>query len=194
MPGEMPAGRFRVTMEQFHALRDERPKEEKWELIDGVPVMMPPPLLVHQRISSNVKDLLNAQLANAKPQWRADMEIGVLLPDDDRFNPEPDVTVIDADIEMGQLFATRFYFVAEVLSPSDRPHVLTAKLGYYQAHPNCVGVIFVRQDRIEAELHGRTDGWQVRKLQRRNDRIDIPVIGDIGPLEALYQHTPLFNQ
>jgi hypothetical protein len=23
-------------MEQFHAFRDERPKEEKWELIDGV--------------------------------------------------------------------------------------------------------------------------------------------------------------
>ena len=193
MAGEMPVGQFKVTLEQFHALRDERPKEEKWELIDGVAVMMPPPSLVHQRISSQIFVMLNARLKQAKPDWRADMEIGVLLPKDEKFNPEPDVTVIDAEVEIDQLYATRFYFVAEVLSTSDRKPVLTAKLGYYQAHPNCVGVMFVRQDRIEAELHVRQAGWSSSTLRARTDRINIPVIGDIGRLDELYQHTPLIK-
>lgn len=191
MPGEMPVGGFRVTLEQFQALRDERPKSEKWELIDGFAVMMPPPSLVHQRISRALCELLNSRLSKMKPEWQADMEIGVLLPDDDKFNPEPDVTVIDSDIEAGQLYATRFYFVAEVRSTNDRPRVLTAKLGYYQAHANCLGVLFAQQDRIEADLHVRGKGWTSRTLNMPEDRIVLPVIGDIGALAELYRYTPL---
>ena len=52
MPGDFLRRTPQLTMEQFHAFRDERPKEEKWELIDGVPMMMPPPTLVHQRIAA----------------------------------------------------------------------------------------------------------------------------------------------
>lgn len=193
MPGEMPAGRIRITMEHFLALTHDRPDKEKWELIDGVPIMMAPPSLVHQRISSNIRDMLNAGLAIAKPQWRADMEIGVLLPDDDRYSPEPDVTVIDTDVELGQIYATRFYFVAEVLSVNDKKWMLDLKTGYYRSHPNCVGVLFVRQDCLEADLHVREEDWTIRKLSSVLDRIDIPAIGDIGRLQDLYRHTPLFK-
>ena len=62
MPGDFLRRTPQLTMEQFHAFRDERPKEEKWELIDGVPIMMPPPTLVHQRIADNLNQLLNARL------------------------------------------------------------------------------------------------------------------------------------
>lgn len=192
----------RVTLEQFHAFRDERPKEEKWELIDGVPMMMPPPTLMHQRISGNLEKLLNDRLALVRSDWRADREIGLLLPEDLRFNPEPDVTVIDTAIEFGQHYAERFYFVAEVLSESNRPETyggsdkpapLAAKLAYYQAHEDCRGVLIVRQDRVAATLHGRgSDGWMIRELDKPADRIDIPGIGDIGSLGAVYRHTPLF--
>ena len=51
MPGDFLRRTPQLTMEQFHAFRDSRPEEEKWELIDGVPMMMPPPTLVHQRIA-----------------------------------------------------------------------------------------------------------------------------------------------
>jgi len=56
MPGDFLRRTPQLTMEQFHAFRDERPKEEKWELIDGVPMMMPPPTLMHQRISRNLEN------------------------------------------------------------------------------------------------------------------------------------------
>ena len=193
MPGEMPAGRIRISMEHFQAIVADRPDKEKWELIDGVPIMMAPPSLVHQRISKNIERLLDARLAASRPEWQADREIGVLLPDDDRYCPEPDVTVIDTNVELGQIYATRFYFIAEVLSPNDKLWMLELKTGYYQSHPACLGVIFVRQDRIEAELHVRNEGWTSRTLTARDDRIDIPVIGDIGRLEDFYRSTPLFT-
>lgn len=189
------------TLEMFHAFRDERPKEEKWELIDGVPMMMPPPSLIHQRISRNLGTMINERLRVARPEWTADHEIGVLQPDDEKYNPEPDVTVIDTAIEIGQIYAERFYFVAEVLSNSDRPEqragadkpiVVAAKLAYYQRHAHCRGVIIVRQDRIEADLHVRDgEAWACRELRDPSSRIDIPDIGDIGQLSDLYRLTPL---
>jgi Uma2 family endonuclease len=63
MPGDFLRRAPQLTMEQFHAFRDERPKEEKWELIDGVPMMMPPPTVMHVRISRNLETLLNTRLA-----------------------------------------------------------------------------------------------------------------------------------
>ena len=190
------------TLPMFHAFRDERPKEEKWELIDGVPMMMPPPSLIHQRIAGNLDALLNARLAHLRPERRADREIGILLPHDEKFNPEPDVTVIDAAIEIDQIYATRFYFVAEVLSNSDRPErragadkpiVLAAKIAYYQHHVPCEGILIIRQDRIEATLYRRTDGFAARELTNSASRLDIPGIGDIGSLASLYRHTPLWR-
>ena len=192
MPGEMPVGRIRISMEHFLALTHDRPDKEKWELIDGVPIMMAPPSLVHQRISQNIERMLDARLLVSKPEWHADREIGVLLPDDERYSPEPDVTVIDAEVELGQIYATRFYFVAEVLSPNDKHWYLDLKTAYYQSHPDCLGLVFVRQDRIEADLHVRGERWSVRTLTARTDRIDVPTIGDIGSLEEFYKSTPLF--
>lgn len=190
-----------LTFEQFDALRDTRPKEEKWELIDGVPMMMPPPTLIHQRISGNIQRLINDVLDRVRPEWRADGEIGLLLPDDRKYNPEPDVTVIDREIGIDQIYATRFYFVAEVLSESnrpelrhgsDRPQVLAAKLAWYKLQKPCRGVLFVEQGRVAAELHVRGKRWRRVELGDPAERIVIPDIGDIGPLGALYRDTPLF--
>lgn len=191
--GEALNRNFQLTLEQFHTFRDERPEKEKWELIGGTPVMMPPPTLVHQRISRNLEHMLNDRLRLVKPEWQADREIGILLVDDDRFNPEPDVTVIDAEIALGQLYAQRFYFVTEVLSENDKPRVLALKKEFYSGHTDCHGILLVRQDRCEAELLVR-DGanWISHTLSDPTERIVIPGIGDIGPLADLYRFTPLY--
>jgi Uma2 family endonuclease len=192
MPGDFLRRAPQITMKQFHAFRDERPKEEKWELIDGVPMMMPPPTLIHRRIGRNLETLLNAKLRQVKPEWQADREVGIWLEGDDKYNPEPDVTVIDADIGIGQIYVERFYFVAEVLSQSDKPEVLEAKLAYYKSHGANPGVLFVRQDRIEATLYARSGKrWKTSLLERADQRIVVPEIGDIGCLAELYRYTPL---
>jgi len=193
MPGEMPAHGIQLDMDVFHAFRDDRPKEEKWELIDGVPVMMPPPSLVHQYIADNLFALLNERLRSAVPTWRAVTEICLLLAGDKKYNPEPDVTVIDKAVQLDQIYATKFHFVAEVLSPNDKPKVLTAKLAYYQAHESCMAILFVRQDKVEARLYLRDRKWKPLTLSKATNRIDLPGIGDIGSLNDIYLDTPLFT-
>ena len=192
MPGDFLRRRPQLTMEQFHAFRDERPKEEKWELIDGVPMMMPPPTVVHIRIARNLESLLNVRLAAVKPEWQADREVGVLLDGDEKYNPEPDVTVIDTTVALGQVYVGRFYFVAEVLSESDKSAVVEAKLRYYQDHQRNRCVLFVRQDRVEAEQHDREGAsWRPRQLSGAHESLTLPDIGTIGRLGDLYKFTPL---
>jgi len=191
MPGDFLTRTPQLTMAQFHAFRDERPKEEKWELIDGVPMMMPPPTLVHQRITRNLATLLNTRLQAVRPEWQADQEVGVWLEGDEKYNPEPDITVIDTAIAAGQIYVERFYFVAEVLSPSDKQEVLEAKLAYYQKHEHNRAVLFVRQDRLEADLYARDrTTWSKREFRAADQMIDIPGIGPIGRLGELYRFTP----
>jgi Uma2 family endonuclease len=193
MPGDFLRRTPQLTMKQFHAFRDERPKEEKWELIDGVPVMMPPPKLVHQGIADNLNRLLNERLEKVKPEWRAFREIGVWLKGDEKYNPEPDVTVIDRAIAIEQIYVQRFYFVAEVVSESDKKAVLEAKLRYCQDHEHNRCVLLVRQDRVAAVQYDRQarEGWRRRPLTRPGTVLEIPDIGAIGRLGDLYRFTPL---
>lgn len=193
MPGDFLRRAPQLTMEQFHAFRDERPKEEKWELIDGVPMMMPPPTLMHQRIARNLESLLNNHLRNARPEWQADREVGVWLKGDEKYNPEPDVTVIDAAIAMGQIYVERFYFVAEILSENDKKAVLDAKLAYYKEHEHNRCVLLVRQDQIGAQQHDRREdgSWTQRTLRSPQAPLTFPGIGTVGRLGDLYKHTPL---
>jgi Uma2 family endonuclease len=183
--------KVRLTFAHFEVFRDARPKLEKWELIDGELVMMPPPAVVHQRISRNLETLLNARLAAVRPEWEADREIGVHLPDDDDYCPEPDVTVIDREIALGQVYAERFYFVVEVLS-HDRPDILEKKRNYYKRHRHCLGFLFVSQKEVAAELVTRaTAGWDTISLTGSDALINLPGIGAIGLLGQAYRATPL---
>ena len=43
-----------MTVEEFYAFTDARPDEEKWELIDGEPVLNAAPSPTHQLIVRNV--------------------------------------------------------------------------------------------------------------------------------------------
>src|SRR5262245_31867623 len=193
MPGDFLRRAPQLTMEQFHAFRNERPKEEKWELIDGVPMMMPPSTLMHQRIARNLETLLNTHLQITRPEWQADREVGVWLKGDEKYNPEPDVTVIDTAFAVGQIYVERFYFVAEVLSETDKKAVLEAKLAYYKQHTHNRCVLFVRQDRVGAQQHDRGSGgsWRQHALRSAQSPLAIPDIGTIGRLGELYKHTPL---
>jgi Uma2 family endonuclease len=180
-------------MEQFHAFRDERPKEEKWELIDGAAVELDRPTLLHQRLASNLQRLLDARLEVARPEWQADRAESIWLKGDEKYDPEPDVTVIDAAIAMGQIYVERFYFVAEVLSESDKKAVLEAKLAYYKQHEHNRCALFVRRNQIGAHLHDRqADGsWRQRRLKDPAASLAFPDIGTVGRLGDLYKFTPL---
>ena len=43
-----------MTVEEFYAFTDTRPDEEKWELVDGEPILNAAPSDMHQWIVKNV--------------------------------------------------------------------------------------------------------------------------------------------
>ena len=107
----------RLSVELFRGFLEGRPDEERWEAIDGVPVMMAPPTLDHQSIAGNLQTLLNSALKRFAPALRAYQRPGVNLgPSIESYDPEPDVAIIDANHDPDRRYADRFYLAAEIVS------------------------------------------------------------------------------
>ncbi len=104
-----------LSIEAFRAWIESRPGEERWELIDGVPVMMAPATRDHQRIASNLEQLLNRALKGHHATLRAFQRVGLNLGSvAAHYDPEPDVAVIDGGPGGDPRYADRFYLAAEV--------------------------------------------------------------------------------
>jgi Uma2 family endonuclease len=100
--------------------------------------------------------------------------------------------VIDTSHALGQIYAERFYFVAEVLSESDKKPVLEAKLIFYQDHEHNRCILFVHQDRVAADQYDRSgESWSHRPLEKGQEPLIFPDIGTVGRLGDLYRFTPL---
>jgi Uma2 family endonuclease len=181
------------TVALFHEWLDTRSPEEHWELIEGVAVMNPAPLVGHQRIASNFERHLSDALARHKPEWVADREIGIELSDDSPYRPEPEIAVVDADIDTMRRGVDRFYLIVEVRSRSDRNQVFASKLDFYKAHPHCRWIVVVEQDRVEAVIHGREEdsAWTAVTLKRHSEILSFAEIGEVCTLGDLYRHTNL---
>ena len=156
MPGDFLRRTPQITMKQFHAFRDTRPEEEKWELIDGVPMMMPPPTLVHQRIASNLDRLLNAPAGGSQTRMASRSRGRRLAHGDENYNPEPDVTVIDAVIALGQIYARASISSPRCCPTATRRRCWTPSSPTTRITSTIAAYCFVHQDRVGADLHGRS--------------------------------------
>jgi Uma2 family endonuclease len=178
-----------LTLDPFLDFYDSRPDSERWELIDGAPIMMPPPRIGHQWIAGNLLRHLDAALAVSRPTWRAVSPIGVVSPDVDTFRPEPDVAVVDRTLDPKRIHAERFYLAAEVLSPGDRPHLIATKLDFYRSHGENRTILLIRQDVVSVDLHerGLDDVWAKRTLSSPTDVLVLAEIGSVCTLAELYR-------
>jgi len=53
-----------MDVDEFMAFLETRPDNERWDLIEGVAVMMAPPSYAHQRITRNFCELLNSAFSS----------------------------------------------------------------------------------------------------------------------------------
>jgi Uma2 family endonuclease len=181
-------GKFSV--EEFLALTESRPEEERWQLIDGVAMMMRPPTLVHQRIASNLAFELNAHLRGHKPELYAFQEVGLIVPEAELFRPEADVAVLDAMADY-ESYASKFYLVAEILSDSNTDKDIAVKRQRYLQHPDNLHFLLIEQKRVRVEMMARTNGWQPRVLDAPDARLELPEWRFSVPVADLYRGTPL---
>ena len=183
-------GKF--TVEEYLAFIESRPEEERWQLIDGVAMMMPPPTLRHQRIVSNFARLLNVHLEKVRTDLYAYQEVGLMVPEVANFRPEADVAILDSSGDGDDtLFADRFYLVAEVLSDSNTDKDIAAKSRRYLQHPLNLYFLLFEQRRVWVQVRARAAGWEPIELEGRDDVLVLPEWGFRVPLAALYRGTSL---
>jgi Uma2 family endonuclease len=181
-----------LSIEAFRAWSETRPDEERWELIDGVPMMMTPPTKAHQRIASNLERLLNDAMVRSLPERAAYQRVGLNLgPVVENYDPEPDVVVIDVAESSDERYADRFYLVAEVVSTSDRPTV-EGKREIYKIHTACKCILTIQQDQHEVRVDLRVgNNWMTQILTRPTDELALAEFGLRCTLADLYRGTPL---
>lgn len=168
-----------------------RPNEERWQLVDGLAIMMVPPSFMHQRITDNLKSALKAALRGVRPELFAFENVGLRIPGVEDFNPQPDIAVCDVRLAK-EHYASRFFFVAEVISPSNTAEMIERKLELYRRHPDNLYCVTVDQDSLHVTLYARErGGWERTDLGSLDDVLRLPSFGFEAPLADIYEGTPL---
>ncbi len=203
------AGRPWMPVDAFRAFQVARPDDERWELVDGTPVLMTPTQIGRARIAGTIERLLSEALETFDPSRIALHDIGIDLGLAEEalvglgraagYAPQPDVAVIDADFAIDQRFACRLYVAVEVVPSTDDAWLtaagmpwIDAKTRLYQAHASCEAVLAVEQHRLEARLSLRSGtGWRTTVLTRPGDPVRLPTCGLDCRLADLYRGTPL---
>ena len=133
--GVPPVDLTPMTVEDFYAFTDTRPDEEKWELIDGEPVLNAWPTRLHQIIALNIAAGLRNQIS--KPQWEVLPGLGVRVSDTNL--PVPDVLIRPSSAPAGDPASREcddMIVAFEVLSPSTRDRDLRWKRSAYLSLPS----------------------------------------------------------
>ena len=117
------------TLKDYYALPDDR----RVELIDGYIYDMAAPNIIHQTILGQLH-LQFAPCVERHPECRLFFApFDVRLDNDDYTMVQPDLLIICGEGLTVQRMNGAPDFVAEILSPSNRPHDMLRKLGKYTA-------------------------------------------------------------
>ncbi|MHB8463839.1 MAG: Uma2 family endonuclease [Acidimicrobiales bacterium] len=108
---------------------DDIPSDgRRWELLDGVLHVTPPPSVAHQAAVGNLHLALRAM----RPAGVAVFVAPLAYRPSADVNVEPDLLVVDAHVVMLQRAVDTPYLVVEVLSPSTRADDLGSKRILYE--------------------------------------------------------------
>jgi Uma2 family endonuclease len=196
-PGRMdtpPWNRRPMTVDEFYAFTDTRPDEEKWELIEGEPVLNASPLDMHHWIVRNIIFALMTLEREIKAPWVALADLGVRVSEKSR--PEPDVVVYPCEHRRpeGRRDRSDVLVVFEVLSPSTEKRDLGWKRKAYPSLPSLTHYVVISQDAVDIRVFARDDAFEGRRFQSLDDVIDLPSLGISLPVAEIYRDTGLTAQ
>jgi Uma2 family endonuclease len=181
-----------MTVEEFYAFTDARPDEEKWELIDGEPILNAAPSPRHQLIIRNVVVTLCNRERELNADWMVLPELGVRVSDTDR--PEPDILVIPSDhrsLDPQERDSSDVIVAFEVLSPSTEGRDLRWKRRAYTGLASLTHYIVIAQDAVEVVVFARDEGFAERRMRSIDESIELRSLGISLPLAEIYRDTGL---
>lgn len=181
-----------MTVEEYFAFTDTRPDNEKWELIDGEPILHASPSWLHQTIALNLAYLLGSLQRARQQSWEASPGIGVRV--SDTSLPEPDMFIVPAGSAKRNPYGreTRDIIVAfEILSPSTADRDLRWKRTAYAGLSSLTHYVVIAQDAVDVVVFARDAGFKERRIRSTGESIDLPALGISLPLSEIYRDTGL---
>jgi Uma2 family endonuclease len=175
---------------EFLSFLERRAQHERWQLIDGVAVMMNPPTVRHQRIAMNLAMELNIALRRDDRNLVALVEVGLSLPGNPSFLPIADLAVVDEAADDSS-YANRFCLAAEVLSASNTREFIARKLRRYAEHPDNLHFLVFSQRKMRVEVFSCQSDWKSVVLRTPDAVLELPEFGFRCQLRDLYRGTPL---
>jgi Uma2 family endonuclease len=181
-----------MTVEEFYAFTDKRPDEEKWELIDGEPILNAAPSPLHQWIVKNVVFALTLRERELAATWGVISDVGISLSNTRR--PEPDVVVVPRSprlLDPRTRDCSDMIAAFEVLSPSTEDRDLRWKRTAYTGLPSLTHYIVIAQDAVDVVVFARANGFEEQRLRLLHEVVELPSLGVSLALAEIYRDTGL---
>ena len=179
-----------MTIEEFLAFTDARPDGEKWELIEGEPVLNAAPTQWHQLIAANIVHLLmDAKLAK-NADWLPMLGVGTKVPISPHSLPQPDVYVQESAPQASAITDDAL-ILFEILSKSNTKADRAWRKRVYASVPNCQHYVTVSTKAAEIIRHDRADGWQGETIAGPDATLSLPAIAVSIPLRNIYRWTSI---
>jgi Uma2 family endonuclease len=179
-----------MDVDEFMAFLETRPDNERWDLIEGVAVIMAPPSYAHQRIASNLCDVLNNAFAAQGLDLYAYQRAGVRNPGLRNFQPEPDVVVVPG-VAGYDLYSEKFQLAGEIMSPTNSRQEIDLKLRRYREGPDNRYAVVIEPHEFLVEIHAKRESWQPKVLKKPDDIVEMPEFGLRCYIVDIYRGTPL---
>jgi len=181
-----------MTVAEFYAFTDTRPDEEKWELVDGEPILNAAPSKTHHWIVRNIVVALCNRERELNAPWAVLPELGVRVSKTDR--PEPDVLVIPSDhrsVDPRERDVSNVIVAFEVLSPSTEGRDLRWKRTAYASLLSLTHYIVVAQDAVEVTVFARDEDFAEKRIRSIDKVIELRSLGISLPVAEIYRDTGL---
>jgi Uma2 family endonuclease len=174
-----------MSVDDFLAWEALQP--EKWELVDGAPILRRTRLMAggtprHAQIAANIIIALGAQLRGGPCRvYTSDLKVR-----SDRAVRYPDVTVDCGTGERAKTAETP-RVVFEVLSPSNNAFQQMRLLHDYQSIPAVEEIVFVNQEGLDVQVwRRRANGWAFEEFETLEGDIALASIAAALPTAAIY--------
>jgi Uma2 family endonuclease len=172
----------RMTLAAF--LEWDDGTDRRYQLLDGVPVMMAPAAEAHGELAAALAGEIRSRV---KRPCRVISEAGITVEGRSDTYYVADLAVTCAPREPGRRMVAEPVLIVEVLSPSTELIDRLRKLADYRTLPSVQEILIVFPDERRVEMQRRTaDGWRVEDLIGQAS-ITLGACDGPIPLEALYR-------
>jgi Uma2 family endonuclease len=171
-----------MTLAEF--LQWDDGTDRRYELLDGVPVMMAPSLEAHGELAAALGAEIRARL---QPPCRVISEAGIVVPDRADSYYVADLVVTCAPREPGRRMVVEPVLVVEIRSPARDEINQWRKVATFRTLRSMQEILVVFSDERWVEVQRRaSDGWRVEDLIGQAE-IALSCCGTPVPLEAVYR-------